>query len=173
MADYMKSSSKGRLMHIKKALHKAFREDHAMLGGALHALRTALADGDLCAAREIAARVDREAGAHIAFEEKDFYPALKAILPREEVAGMYRDHHEGYGVVRELLDLDPGDAVSQARRKSLIERVEHMEAHVAECGELFGALRRMSDDDNQSLLSRLRQWRENAPSWSEVKHQKQ
>lgn len=140
-----------------------------MLGGALHQLRTALADDDFSTARELATRIDREAGAHIAFEERDFYPALSAILPRKEVAGMYRDHSEGYSLVRDLLERDAGSGLSDEERRSLIERVEDMETHVAECGELFGAIRRLSDERNEALLSRLHEWREEAPTWTELK----
>lgn len=172
MTDYIWLRTTGSLMQIKKALHKAFREDHAMLGGALHRLRTALADGDLSSARAIASRIDREAGAHIAFEELDFYPALSAILPRDEVAGMYRDHSEGYRLVRDLLEFGAVDGLPEAQRDSLIERVENMEAHVAECGELFGALRRLSDEQNQGLLARLEKWRNEAPTWTELKDKK-
>lgn len=140
-----------------------------MLGGALHQLRTALADDDFSTARELATRIDREAGAHIAFEERDFYPALSAILPRKEVAGMYRDHSEGYSLVRDLLERDAGSGLSDEERRSLIERVEDMETHVAECGELFGAIRRLSDERNEALLFRLHEWREEAPTWTELK----
>ena len=140
-----------------------------MLGGALHELRSALADDDISAARELAIRIDREAGAHIAFEERDFYPALTAILPRKEVAGMYRDHFEGYSLVRDLLERHAGGELSEEERRSLIERVEDMQAHVAECGELFGAMRRLSDERNEALLARLHEWREEAPTWTELK----
>jgi hypothetical protein len=171
LLDYIELNGKGGLMQIRRSLHKAFREDHAMFGRSLHELRTALADGDFAAARTVASRIDREAGAHIAFEEADFYPALKAILPRSEVAGMYRDHSEGYRLLRDLMELDADEELSEDARRDLVERVENMQAHVSECGELFGALGRLSDEQNHRLLDSLQKWRDIAPSWSEAKGQ--
>ena len=47
-----------------------------------------------------------------------------------------------------------------------LSRLDSMSAHVAECGELFGAMGGLADADIDRLLVRLEHWRRVAPRWS-------
>jgi hypothetical protein len=151
----------------KAELFEAFRADHAMLGRGFHILRERLAAGDIDGARQQARRIDTEAGAHIAFEEQDFYPALKRLLDEEEVAGMYREHDDGLSLILELSAAKDSASVEADTLRALLDRVGAMEVHVSECGELFGAMGGLSDQEITALLERLNFWRSQAPSWSD------
>lgn len=155
-------------MQIKDKLFKAFKNDHAALGRGLHELREALAAGDADGAKKAAARIDREAGAHIAFEEADFYPALKPFLSGKEVADMYQEHADGFALINSILSADDAEQLGETRRQMLIKAVENMQTHVSECGELFGAMGGLSSAEHKRLLEELNRWRKKAPRWTDV-----
>jgi len=155
-------------MQIKNELFDAFREDHALLGRALYDLRTKLAANDLKGAKAAAKMLDQEAGAHIAFEEADFYPALKPFLSDQEVEKMYLEHAEGLATVQSIIDIDTSAGVDKRRVRLLVDGIEKLEQHVSDCGELFGAMGGLSPVRLQELWERLNYWREKEPRWSEV-----
>lgn len=148
-------------------LLRAFREDHARLGRGFHELSESLRTGDAVRARAVAASLDRQAGAHIAFEERDFYPLLAAELGREAVDRMMDDHMRGLGVVHEALALPEGGYIPGETRDRLLHDSETMETHIAECGELFSAMSRISLELQDALYRRLSSWRERRPRWTE------
>ncbi len=55
-------------------LLEAFQQDHVMLGRGFNELSCCLRAGDPAGACAAARRLYEEAGAHIGFEEEDFYP---------------------------------------------------------------------------------------------------
>lgn len=154
-------------MGIKDALFEAFREDHATLGRGLFDLRTMLAAGEIENIRKAAERLDRDVGAHIAFEEREFYPALKPFLSQEEIDDMYQDHAEGLLLIREVLNSTDAELAAPSLQAALTARIEKMEAHVSECGELFGAMGGLSADEQKALLEKLKDWRKRAPRWTD------
>ncbi len=148
-------------------LFEAFREDHAVLGRGLHEISQHLRGGNLPAAKACGERVDREAGAHIAFEEQFFYPALRRLLGNAEADRLYREHGKGLSVIKALAELPEGAKLSEAERRALLQDAELMESHVAECGELFGAMGRIPLEDQKALFRELLALREKAPRWTE------
>jgi hypothetical protein len=144
-------------------LFPAFREDHARLGRGFARLAECLRGGELDEARRVADQVDRDAGAHIAFEEEDFYPALAALLARVEVARMYVEHQRGLALVQ-TLTADVALPAEESRR--LLADCEVMAGHIAECSELFEVLGRIPPDQQDHLLQQLLRWRQRAPRWS-------
>jgi len=155
-------------MSYKDKVFEAFHADHAALGQALHELRTQLAGGETAKARKSAAKLDRDAGAHIAFEENDFYPALKSSLSASEVEAMYREHAEGLAVIQDIADADDAELLDPLVRASFIVRIEALEGHVADCGDLFGAMGALTEDQFETLYGNLEYWRSQAPHWSIV-----
>lgn len=149
-------------------LFQAFREDHAVLGRGLYEIETHLRGGDLAAAKADAERLDREAGAHIAFEEKVFYPALRRFLGDDEVDRLYHEHGEGLAVIRALAALEEGAALDEPARRELLRKAELMSAHVTECGELFGTMGRIPPDEQAALYRELVSLRQEAPRWTEI-----
>jgi hypothetical protein len=151
----------------RSALFEAFKEDHAVLGRGLHQLSTHLRGGDVVAAKACAERVDREAGAHIAFEESFFYPALRRLLGDAEADRLYQEHARGLSVIKALAELSRDATLTEAERQIMLHDTELMEVHVAECGELFGAMGRVPLDEQEALYNELLTLRKKAPLWSE------
>ena len=145
-------------------LFRAFQEDHAVLGKGFHTLSVCLRGRDLPGARRAAAQIDRDAGAHIAFEETCFYPTL-ARVSGFDTDRLYDEHGEGLDVVRTLLDMSDTDEMSEELRQALLADAEAMEDHIAECGGLFDAIAKMSDAEQRSLYEELVAWREKRPTW--------
>lgn len=148
----------------QKPLFQAFQEDHAILGKGFHDLSACLRGNDVAGARRVAARVNREAGPHIVFEEESFYPTL-AQLFGFETDRLFGEHGEGLDVIRTLAEMGEGDELSEDRRTELLAKSEEMEDHIAECGELFEAIARLSDAQQESLYEDLVAWRKNEPAW--------
>jgi len=152
---------------INHGLFNAFREDHAVLGRGLHELRSLVLADDVQSLQTAAQDLDKAAGGHIAFEEEDFYPALKAFLSAEEVEGMYAEHAHGAEALSNIAELDPNVTLSATQKQELLNRIDEMEQHVSECGELFGALGGLDEARKDDLLKRLQYWRELAPEWTD------
>ena len=146
-------------------LVQAFREDHALLGEGFHLLSSCLRGDDVAGARRVARRLDTDAGAHIAFEEEQFYPALMPILGEEEIGRLYDEHRLGLEVLRALKDQDEDAPLAESERRRLLGLSDAMERHIAECGELFAAMGRMSAERQAELHERLVQWRRERPGW--------
>ncbi|MEL7491932.1 MAG: hemerythrin domain-containing protein [Pseudomonadota bacterium] len=156
---------------IKEALFQAFRDDHATLGRGLYDLRLAIDGKNASLAKTIAERINNECGPHIAFEEKDFYPALDPFLSADEVTALYEAHDDGYELLASVLNIDDGEPITEERRGALMASIEKMEAHVADCGELFGAMGGLSTAEQRELLARLEGWRRQAPQWTDLRTQ--
>ena len=151
-------------MEHEPSLLECFQEDHAELGRGFHRLAERLRAADDPGARDQARELDERAGAHIAFEEEDFYPRLLPMVGLPEVERLKREHRLGLEAVEGLLaDSGPLDA---ARRGELLERADAMSRHIAECGDLFHALGRMGVEEKAELRERLVAWRRRKPLWS-------
>ncbi len=148
-------------------LVEAFKEDHAVLGRGLHEVSEHLRADDPLAAKACGERVDREAGAHIAFEERFLYPALRRMIGDVEVDRLYHEHDQGLSVIKTLAEWPEGAPLTEAERHTLLQASELMESHIAECGELFGLMGRIPLEEQQALYRELLALREKAPRWSE------
>ena len=156
------------MISIKNRLFDAFRADHAVLGRGLYSLATHIRAGEEQASREAAAQLAKDAGPHIAFEEADFYPALSGFLSQDEIDEMYADHENGRMLIKDILVMKSGALADQHYRDQLLARIEAAEAHVSECGELFGVMGGLTGETQMQLLTKLEAWREQSPSWLEI-----
>ncbi len=145
-------------------LFKAFREDHALLGKGFHDLSQALRADDRQLAAQIARTLNEAAGAHIAFEEEHFYPALARLLGADEVQRMSDEHRGGLEVVRALAHLREDTPLDP---QGLLRHSEAMESHIAECGELFEAMGRIPPREQDDLYEALVEWRSKRPRWTD------
>jgi hypothetical protein len=144
---------------ILPKLLEAFQQDHAMLGRDFNELSCCLRAGDAAGACTAARRLYEEAGAHIGFEEENFYPALVPLLGEEAVRQMYQEHCCGFDVIHTLLSRGPDLPLHRDLGKRLLAQSELMEGHIAECGELFTALGHIPLADQQALYDKLIEWR--------------
>lgn len=151
----------------KSELVQAFHEDHTLLGSGFYDLSMALRGNDISAARLVAQKLNADGGAHIAFEEECFYPAL-AELCDYNVDPLYQEHRLGRDVVESLCALDAGQDISADERLRLLTESETMESHIAECGELFKAIERLPDTRQNDLYKVLMNWRRKRPAWLDL-----
>lgn len=154
-------------MERKKAndLEAAFKQDHRLLGAGFHELSQRLRAQELARARAAAQRLDREAGAHIAFEEEHFYPKLRALLGETAVRRLYDEHAVGRSIVEHLCSLPDEGQLDADEWRHLLAGAEAMEDHIAECGALFDALKNIPDQERRALHQQLLEWRRRNPSW--------
>ncbi len=161
------------MIEIKNKLFKAFAEDHAVLGNGFHILSAKLREGNLADIKNAAQKINDTVGAHIAFEEYEFYPRLKEERPNVDTDKMYDEHSEGLNVILDIIDLSDTADISDEFKNRQLEHISVMERHVAECGELFSVLDILPDDELSRLYERLLYWRKENPKWSDVSSYKE
>ena len=149
-------------------LFEAFREDHAILGRGFYEIAGHIRERNLSAAKARADQVDREAGAHIAFEQDRFYPALRGLIGGVDVDRLRGEHDEGLEVVTRLKGLSDSANIDEREWDRLLKKTEIMESHVAECGELFGTMGRFTPKEQRALLDQLLALRREAPRWTQI-----
>lgn len=137
----------------------AFQQDHAMLGRGFNALSCCLRAGDWVGACAAARQLEAEAGAHLGFEEENFYPVLASVLGKEAVRRMRQEHCCGFDAIHTLLSRGPTQPPPPDLWERLAAQTEVMEEHIAECGELFAALRHIPLAQQQALYDKLIAWR--------------
>ena len=138
-----------------KQLLAAFKRDHVVLGRGLHQLGAALRARDILSAKRIADRLNHAVGPHIAFEEQHFYPRMRSLIGDEEVDRLYMEHRIGQAALCKVLSLPDAAWPDSALVRALLRDIELMEKHVAECGELFGAMGRIPEAEQGELLAQL------------------
>src|SRR5271165_257583 len=99
-------------------------------------------------------------GAHIGFEEAEFYPTLVPLLGEATVRRMRQEHCCGLDVVCTLLRRNPDLPLPPVLSARLLAQSEVMEEHIAECGDLFTALRDLPAFRQQELYEKLMAWRQ-------------
>lgn len=151
-----------------KQLLAAFQRDHAILGQGLHDLAVALRDRDILSAKKVAAELDHNAGPHIAFEEQHFYPKMRELLGDQEVDRLYAEHRTGQAVLGRTLSMPDATWPNDKQVTALLRDLELMERHVAECGEMFGAMGRIPADEQRALLTQLDELRASGQRWTEL-----
>ena len=161
------------MIEIKKKLFAAFSEDHAILGNGFHILAVQLREGNIEAIKLAANKLDQNAGAHIAFEEFDFYPQLKLLDPDIDIDEMYESHTVGLSVIKDIADLkinSDDSAVPEEFKQEQLHKINRMENHVAECGELFSIMDTLDTESQTNLYLKLLDWREQKPKWTRLSH---
>jgi len=158
-----------KLTDIKNSLFRIFQQDHGRLGEQLFRLRTALKQKDIEAAQVIVTEIDELSGAHIAFEEFNFYPALRKFLSEDEVFRMYLEHSDGLDLILNIQGWDADNPPNSESFDAALDHLKIMEHHVADCGDLFGAMGGLEPSEYKTLYDNLMEWRRKAPKWQDVK----
>jgi len=87
---------------------------------------------------------------HATIEERHFYPAVKKQQTEDLLLESVEEHLEIKRVIADLLQMDPGDEVFEAKVTVLQEDVEH---HVEEEeGELFPKVERLIDEEELETI---------------------
>lgn len=154
------------MQQSKDNLFTCFREDHKVLGAGFHQLSAHLRTGETAEACEVARHLDEAAGAHIAFEEIEFYPRLALLFGRDEADRMRDEHRQGLSVIQALGHHPTAEPFDRESCDRLLEQSEAMEAHIADCAELFGAMGRIPAEEQRMLHQKLLAWRQRQPTWT-------
>lgn len=149
-------------------LRDAFISDHQAMIRGFRDLRDALERHDDSAAAAIADRLDRSAGAHIEFEERDYYPVLREWLGRDRVEEMYDEHGTGFAAILALAFRPASMGVSSGERARLMENVDVALDHAVACGAALAYLDELDEPRQQKLLDALYAARERGHRWSEL-----
>ena len=150
----------------KDNLFTCFREDHKVLGSGFHQLSAHLRTGDTAGACAMARHLDEAAGAHIAFEETEFYPRLAPLFGSDEADRMREEHKQGLAVIHALVTRSSAEPLDRGTCDWLLEQSQAMEAHIAGCGELFEAMGRIPAEEQRVLHQKLLAWRQRHPKWT-------
>jgi len=153
------------MTEIKQRLFDAFRADHALLGSGFYELATRVRKSDMPGAKVIATKINKEAGAHIVFEERAFYPALERFLDKDELDNMYDEHKRGRALLEKILTIDDSVKLDDSLQKELLTEIHAIESHISECGELFGVMGSLTVEEMRKLLDQLVAYKKQAPSW--------
>lgn len=151
-----------------KLLFDAFQEDHADLARKLMDLRMSISEGHVDDMRDKAVRIIETAGAHIAFEELNFYPILKPMLEDRDVSRMYLEHAEGLNIIERIAKSEDIVFSDKNFLGEVITGLEKLEHHVADCGNLFWAVSTLEETQSCELLAALYDWHKKAPEWTEI-----
>lgn len=115
----------------------------------------------------MARHLDQVAGAHIAFEETAFYPRLVPFFGRDEAERMRAEHQQGLAVLQALVNCHDVEPIAPHTCAELLKQSEAMEAHIADCAELFGAMGRIPAAEQDILHQKLLAWRQRQPTWTD------
>ena len=150
-----------------KEIRDAFLRDHRLLTRGFSQMVTALRDGDLGRAAEIADELDRSAGAHVAFEEELLYPLVEQARGQEYTSRLYREHEVALQTVRSLLSYaeDPSPRLDIDQ---LLNGARTAVVHAVSCGSLLSHLTSLPREGQQRMLQRLRELEEQSPRWTDL-----
>jgi len=153
------------MTEIKKKLFQAFKSDHALLGGGFYTLASCVRNKDISGAKSVATKINIDAGPHIAFEEEVFYPALKRFIEESELTEMYNEHELGRALLEKILALDESAELQEDLQKELLAEIDVIESHITECGELFGTMGRLNEQEMEHLYEKLKSYQLLSPNW--------
>lgn len=148
-------------------LQEEFLGDHRVLSRGLKEILQALEGdrGDEAVAR--ARELDRQAGAHMAFEEEIFYPRLAEIHGEAFVDRLVSEHEVGQRAIRALARHRPGEPIEAAERERIVADLETALGHVLSCGTMLSELDSGDRRADDAALGRLRELRDSGERWTE------
>ncbi len=148
------------------ALQQEFLDDHRILIAGIQGIIEAIEREDSGRAIELAAELDRQAGAHMAFEEEIFYPRLAKVYGAEFVEQMVAEHGVGQRAVRTLLAKNLDRPLSRKQRSQVLEDLDVALKHVMSCGTMLSELASGTAEVNAKSLDRLRELRDQGERWT-------
>lgn len=155
----------GEMMEIS-ALQQEFLDDHRILIAGLNKIIMALEGNQTAEAMRLAGELDRDAGAHMAFEEEVFYPQLAAVYGEEFVQQMLAEHEAGHRAIKSLVSLKESQELTDKERVGVLDDLGVALKHVMSCGTMLAELGSGKPEMDAQALDRLRELRERAGRWS-------
>lgn len=147
-------------------LAAAFLEDHKVLTRGLATTLSAVQRGDFATAARAAEQLDQQAGPHIEFEERFFYPEVEKSRGAEYVSGLHREHDAGRNALRTLLAMRGSGRLDPDDRALVISQLHEALDHAVSCGTLLSHLTTLETDQQDVLLAHLLRLRREGPRWT-------
>ncbi len=147
-------------------LREAFLEDHRRLVRGLSAIVEAVEEGELDQAADLAAELDADAGAHMAFEEEVFYPRIAETQGQSFVDRLMEEHEIGQRAIKALLGRGSGNELTEEERRGLLANLNLALAHTLSCGTLISVIDGDPERDEEEL-GQLEDHRRRAELWSD------
>lgn len=157
------------MSHIVTQLEREFALDHRNLTRGFAEIIAALRREDKEEAVRLALILNREGGAHIAFEESILYPKVAESRGKDYVAKLYNEHQIAIEALRDLIENSHQGPVSEAKMQELITKLQTGLEHAVSCGTLLSHLTVLDEKTQRQLLDELRRSRADGKSLLELK----
>lgn len=151
----------------RTTLETEFLADHKKMTRGFRDLIKALEADELSEAFRLAEELDFAAGPHIEFEEHVLYPEVEGARGDEYGANLRHEHQVARSALRFLLE--HGDKPIRAEDKArVIQQLRIGFEHAVACGSLLSHLTVLDDAAQQSMLKKLREYRDQRLRWTEL-----
>ena len=148
-------------------LIQEFHTDHQKVVTELFELREAIAHRDIARVRSILGAAEGLGGPHFKFEELHLYPALERFLGETYTKKLYNEHDGVFRSVRRIAQLAQKDSWSEVDYQSAMANLELIYEHPISCDGLSLWMERLSVDEQDQLLEKMRTVREQGTKLSE------
>lgn len=146
-------------------LEHEFVVDHTQTTRALNDLKSALETDDLRLIKATAKDLDQIAGPHIAFEELWLYPMVAKSRGADFAEQLLGEHGQVHQALTEILSPDTV-SISDDQRSTWQNEVQTGLDHVVTCGTLLSHLSELKDSEQQQMLARLKDLRNQNILWT-------
>jgi hypothetical protein len=152
-------------MAKRSPLDQAFLDDHRAMMDGLAGIVECLEAADLEGAVALAETVDRQAGAHIRFEEDVLYREVARARGAEYASRLYAEHQRVRRGIETLLACRGERRLGTEVRRQVLEDVRVGLDHAVSCGTLLSLLTPLDAEAQQAMLDRLLELRKLATPW--------
>lgn len=149
-------------------LVEQFAKDHRQLTRKLADLLAIVRRGELQTAAEMADRLDREAGAHIQFEEDVLYPQVGKVHGRAFQEKLLSEHEVARRGLLHLRHATPEQLQDPQLRAEVVRALSTAAIHAESCGTLISHLESLPEDAQQAAQARLEQFRREGRRWTDL-----
>lgn len=150
----------------RSELEKEFLGDHRKMTRAFRDLIAAVEKNEVVEMREIANRLNRIAGPHIAFEEATLYPLVDHNTNENASADFLDEHDTARDAVVNLIKQT--EPLNDTDKASILGQLQTGFDHAISCGSLLSHLTVASPEEQHAMLAQLQGLREQQCLWTDV-----
>lgn len=144
-----------------------FHSDHQRVVSALVNLRKAIADRDLDRVRSILNAAESLVGPHFKFEELYLYPLLERFLGEAYSKRLLNEHDGVFRSIRRIAQLAQKASWTESEAQSAQANLELIYEHPISCDGLSLWMERLSKEEQEQLLQRMEDVRQQGTKLSE------
>ena len=150
----------------RSELEQEFLGDHRKMTRAFRDLIDVVTKNDVDQIRALATHLNQIAGPHIAFEESILYPTVDRNVGDNLSQEFRREHNTARAAIAQLVQQT--EPLSPAERKRVLQQLQVGFDHAVSCGSLLSHLTVATADEQQDMLQRLQDYREQQCLWTEA-----